>query len=216
MATSRHGDIGSFDPASEEWTSYIERLEQYCEMNEFTTATKKRAALLSCCGPSTFALIKSLVAPDKPSEKTFDELVAVATKHFSPKPSCIMQRLKFNTRSHQQGESIADYVAALRKLTEFCEFGDKLNKMIRDRLVCGINNERIQRRLLSEPDLTYEKALKLAKTAESADKDTLKLKQQDCGQDMDPPKPPVVLYNNKRRKPACHRCGANHSPALSF
>ena len=42
--------------------------------------------------------------------------------------------------------------------------------MIRDRLVCGINNEKIQRRLLAEPELTYKKAVELSLAMESASK----------------------------------------------
>ena len=44
--------------------------------------------------------------------------------------------------------------------------------MIRDRLVCGVNEEKIQKRLLSEKDLTYQKAMDLAQAMEAADKDT--------------------------------------------
>ncbi len=40
--------------------------------------------------------------------------------------------------------------------------------MLRDRLVCGINNEVIQRRLLSEGDLTFDKALKMTVAMEAA------------------------------------------------
>ena len=44
--------------------------------------------------------------------------------------------------------------------------------MLRDRLVCGIADQRIQRRLLTEPDLTFAKALELAQAAEAADRNT--------------------------------------------
>uniref|UniRef100_A0A1X7V3C5 Reverse transcriptase domain-containing protein n=1 Tax=Amphimedon queenslandica TaxID=400682 RepID=A0A1X7V3C5_AMPQE len=43
--------------------------------------------------------------------------------------------------------------------------------MIRDRLVCGINNPRMQRRLLQEPDLTYDKAFKKAQSMKVAAQD---------------------------------------------
>ena len=46
------------------------------------------------------------------------------------------------------GESIFDFVAALRHLAEYCNFGGSLENMLRDRLVSGVNNEKIQRRLL--------------------------------------------------------------------
>ena len=40
--------------------------------------------------------------------------------------------------------------------------------MIRDRLVCGINDTAIQKRLLSEPKLTYAKAIEIAQATETA------------------------------------------------
>ena len=63
-------------------------------------------------------------------------------------------------------------MAELRKLSEHCNFGTALNDMLRDRLVCGIADQRIQRRLLTEPDLTFAKALELAQAAEAADRNT--------------------------------------------
>ena len=44
--------------------------------------------------------------------------------------------------------------------------------MLPDRLVCGINDDRIQKRLLSEPELTFQKAFDLAQAMELADKGT--------------------------------------------
>ena len=45
-----------------------------------------------------------------------------------------------------------------------------MDEMLRDRLVCGINDSRLQRRLLTEPGLTFQKALELARAFESAEK----------------------------------------------
>ena len=49
--------------------------------------------------------------------------------------------------------------------------------MLRDRLVCGVEEAKIQRRLLAEPDLTFDKAFELAIAAESADKNAKDLQQ---------------------------------------
>ena len=62
------------------------------------------------------------------------------------------------------------YVEELKKLSTECEYGDSLNEMIRDRLVCGVNDRRIQRSLLAEPDLTFKKAMEIAQAMEAADK----------------------------------------------
>ena len=57
-------------------------------------------------------------------------------------------------------KTVSEYVASLGQLTEHCNYGDNLNTMLRDRLVCGINDTRIQKRLLSEGSaLTYARAL---------------------------------------------------------
>ena len=84
-----------------------------------------------------------------------------------PKPSAIVQQFKFNTRFQQPGETIAMFLAELRHLSEHCEFGITLDEMLRDRLVCGIRDIRIQRRLLAEPKLTLKRALDLALAIEA-------------------------------------------------
>ena len=59
-------------------------------------------------------------------------------------------------------------MADLRRIAEHCEFGATLKKMLRDRLMHGINDERIREKLLQEKDLTYEKAISIAQEMETA------------------------------------------------
>ena len=138
-------------------------------------AGKQRATLLSECGAATYKLIRSLVAPQKPSEVEYPALLKRINEHFVPKPSEIVQRFKFNTCVRQPGESVSTFVAHLRALLEHCEFGDTLEDMLRDRLVCGIADSRMQRAMLAESKLKFARAFELAQTMESADRDTRKL-----------------------------------------
>ena len=66
-------------------------------------------------------------------------------------------------------ESIAEYVAELRRLATDCEFGDYLGEALRDRLVCGTRSSSVQKRLLSEADLTFKRALEIAQAMEAAE-----------------------------------------------
>ena len=136
------------------------RLEFYLEANSITDESKKRSVLLSVIGPSAYKLVKSLVAPAKPKEKAFKELTELMTRHYNPVPSEIVQRYKFHMRFCQPMESVATFVSELRALEEHCQFGDTLELMLRDKLVCAINDKAIQKRLLSERELTFEKALR--------------------------------------------------------
>ena len=79
-----------------------------------------------------------------------------------------MQRIQFNTRFRHAGGSVATNVAELRSITQTCKYSLSLDKMLRDRIVCGINDDRIQQRLLSEKGLTYKKALELSQGLENS------------------------------------------------
>jgi len=110
------------------------------------------------------------LAPVKPSDQTFEQLVDVLKKHYAPPPLEVMQHFRFNSWTRKPGESVATYVAELRTLAEYCNFADTLEKMLRDRLVTGISDDGIQKKLLAEPKLTYKRALEIAQGCEEAEK----------------------------------------------
>ena len=154
------GKIGRYCAATEDWPQYIEHLEFFLIANKVTEEEMKRATFLSVIGPRTFKLLRNLLTPEKPGDKSYAELVKVLTDHFSPKPSEIVQRSKFYNRSRKPKESISGFVAELRSIAEHCNFRPTLDAMIRDRVVCGINDDAMQKRLLAEgAKLTLAKAL---------------------------------------------------------
>ena len=68
----------------------------------------------------TYQLIRNLVAPAKPVDKSFRELVTLVKYHHTPPPSVTVQRFNFNSRSQKDGETVAQFVAELRRLSEHC------------------------------------------------------------------------------------------------
>jgi hypothetical protein len=212
------GTIGPFDCATDSWSSYQERLEQVLAVNDIPN-DKKVAVLLSVMGGKAYDKLRSLTAPAKPKDKSFKVLCETMTSHFSPKPLIIAERFRFYKRNQQTGESIAEYCVAIQRLTEHCEFGTTLNDALRDRLVCGLANEHVQRKLLVEADLTYERAKAIAIASETATKDAEELRRQ-----------PTVEVNKltKARRSAdfksatketvtCTRCGkSNHDQSQCY
>ena len=61
-------------------------------------------------------------------------------------------------------ENIAQYVPALREVAEKCGYEASLSDMLHDRLVCGMNHEATQCRLLTGNNLTYDTAVDIATT----------------------------------------------------
>ena len=92
---------------------------------------------------------------------------------------CIMipiaQRYCFNTRNPHGEGSILTCVAELYHLSEYCNFETSLNKMLCDWIVCGIEDQKIQQRLLAESELTFDKAFEFALASESTDKNAKEL-----------------------------------------
>ena len=91
-----------------------------------------------------------------------------------------------------------------------CEFEAYLEEALWDRFVCGLRNEAIQRRLLSEPKFTLAKAMELAQWMEPADHSSRRLKGQE--QHI---KKVIGMSGKPQTSPQlCYRCGkSNHLPA---
>ena len=143
-AIAAHGSVTTFDGDQEEWVEYAERLDNYFIANDIDDNIKKRAILLNGVGPVTYRLIKTLALPGMPKDLSFEEIVERVKRHFNPKPLPIVRRFEFNTRCQKEGESVSEFVTALRKITEHCEFHDVLDDMLHDRIVCGISSKRTQ------------------------------------------------------------------------
>ena len=86
MAT-RHGTISEFDNSNEDWTSYTERLQHYYTANEIEAEGKQNDLLLSYCGQQTYQLVKNLLDPDNPADKTYAKIVLLVKAHLDPKAS---------------------------------------------------------------------------------------------------------------------------------
>lgn len=175
--------------------------------------------LLSGVGATTYSLLRSLVSPQLPKDKTYEELTNVLKAHLNPKTSEIVQRFKFNSRIRRSNEFIAEYVANLRKLAQHCEYKEALPQMLRE--VCGVNDDRMQRRLLSEVDLTFNKAMKLCQAMESASKDVKDLQgklAEDTALNSRVTKTQVSVHKvsaekTQRKLPSCYHCKGQHTAA---
>ena len=172
MATA-HGMMSYFDLFSGDWKSYVERAKLYFTANDIDDATKQCAIFLSSCGDGTYWRINDVLPPQSPTEVALKDIFTVMTTYLQPQPSEIVQCFRFNTTTRQPQESVATYVTQLQRIAETCNFGDaaRLNEMIRDRLVCGISNEKWQQRPLAEENLSYAKAIKLLLTLEASEKE---------------------------------------------
>ena len=162
MATAQIGNVSEFSESREDFEAYMERLTAWFEANDIAD-DKKSSVFLAVVGPEAYKILRNLTAPDKPSTKTFQELSDALNNHYRPKPIIIAERFRFYKRPQKQGESVADFAVELRRLATTCKFpAEFLQEALRDAFVCGLLNTNIQRKMLSETDLTFARAQQLA------------------------------------------------------
>lgn len=92
------GHMEVFDESAEQWLTYVERFERFVTANGLL-GERKLSVFLSVMGPATYGLLRSLIAPDKPGTKTYEQTVETLQLHFSPKPIVIAERFRKNCLS---------------------------------------------------------------------------------------------------------------------
>ena len=100
---------------------------------------------------------------------SYDDLCKLMTEHHEQAPPMHLQRTKFEAWSRLPNETIPEFVSALRDLSKHCLFGASLEERLCERIVRGLNNQRVQRTLLRESSLELKKAISIAQAAEITD-----------------------------------------------
>ena len=70
----------------------------------------------------------------------------------------IIERARFNSRHQQEGETSEQYITALYRVAETCNYAGLKVERIRDRLLVGIRDKSLSERLQMNAALTLEKA----------------------------------------------------------
>ena len=85
-------------------------------------------------------------------EMKVDKIIEKFKAYCNPRKNITYERHVFNTRNQKAGQSIDQYVTDLRTKAKTCEFGTLCESLIRDRVVCGIMDDKLRARLLRESD----------------------------------------------------------------
>lgn len=184
-ATGLFGRVGEFRPERETFCSYVERMDMFFmekniveeqgEGNEeanLAVQKRKRAIFLIEIVPKAYSTLSNLLAPAKPRDTPFAVILEALEKHYNPAPLEIAESFHFGTRYQKRDESIGDFIVALKKLSIHCNYGEFLNRALRDRFVFGLSNSKIQHKLSNTEGLTFEKVCQIAKSMEMAEKNT--------------------------------------------
>lgn len=120
-------------------------------------------------GTSASDILRDIIIPNTLKEISYEGLLNKVKEYFSPRPSEIVKRFKFQNKLRKERKAIADFVRDLRRLSELCNFGNALNDLLCDQLALEIQEGKIQQKLLNSENLTFQIAVEIVESFESAE-----------------------------------------------
>lgn len=167
MSANFIGQIEFFS-AGDNFNHYIERMEKILQINKVDEENYV-SYLIGLGGADLYGIIKSVIAPKETSEVSYENLKTTLKGYFDPKRNTIGERYIFHRRQQKADENVGDYIVEIKSLSQTCEFGQFLDEALRDKLIFGVQSTKIQRRLINEKELKFDKACELAKMMEKTE-----------------------------------------------
>ncbi|XP_077520911.1 uncharacterized protein LOC144132400 [Amblyomma americanum] len=153
-------------------------------------------------GASTRLLPKQTETAPSP----YDDAVTALGNHFNTRTNIVVERHRFRKRVQQPGESINEYVVALREHAAACSFA-VLEDALRDQFLTGISSQHVRERLLLDgSSLSFSRAVLVATQLEQTTQDVQAFASTSVQH--------VATKNNAPFH--CFRCGSNQHSAASF
>ena len=125
----------------------VEVSSVYLEASNNEKPKRKRAMLLSMIGAESYSLLKSYIAPDLPSGKTYNELKAAIIRNCAPVTSPVAESYKLSMMKQEPSESLTLFMSRIKTCAAKCDYGNTFDCMVKDKFICGIRSEKLRAHL---------------------------------------------------------------------
>ena len=219
MATPRVTPPEPFDFSTpDEWPRWLRRFQRYSIASGLTSGDEEMQVntLMYCMGDKADDILRSFqLSPE--DEKKYDVVRGKFDDYFVARRNVIYERAKFNSRRQEQGEPVEAFVTALYSLAEHCGYGTLHDEMIRDRIVVGIQDQKLSEKLQLDASLTLEKAVAMVRQAEAVRRQQSVIRGDTKNNQDQTDSPVQAIHGTPQQRPsttpqqACPWCGK--SPA---
>ncbi|KAM7281462.1 uncharacterized protein ISCGN_006126 [Ixodes scapularis] len=154
--------------AAEQWHTFKQAFTLYLKATDAAGASSERqvALLLTVGGPSLLDIYNTLdfgeCMETRPHpEFDCDHVVKLLDAHFLPKQNEVYSLYVFRMRVQLPDKRFDTFLTDLKLKTRDCNFGTEKEKMIRDQIVCGVNDEIARADILKLEKPTLGKVVKV-------------------------------------------------------
>ncbi|KAF0303743.1 hypothetical protein FJT64_024322 [Amphibalanus amphitrite] len=199
-----------------EFEAWKEKFSGYCLLTGVhdLTEAEQRAALLAVLDDDWARVVR--FGLPIPAEASMADVITAMHAHLRRQRNVVIDRCEFNMRMQEPGESVDDFICALKEIASCCDFCPNCtDDRFRDHLVVGTSDDEARRRMLELPDLTFQMAADLCRASESA-----RLNSSAIRGPGEPSLRRLSEYRRQRGRPSgadsrpadqtrrCDRCGA--------
>jgi len=161
------------------WSNYeiAARLKNPAKPNE--NKPLRTATLLTCLGSDALDIFDGFSFTNEDEQQDIDIIIAKFEEYCVGQRNETFERYNFNIRAQQEFETIDAYVTALKVLAKTCNFGSLHDDLLRDRIVIGVRDNTVRKKLLNMPKLTLKECIDLCRTHESTSQQLKTMSQQE-------------------------------------
>ena len=145
------GKLHTTGSLAESWKAYKQVCENYSLISGLNAHTEeyKVAFFLHCIGTEGLKIYNGFQFESEADRKNLNKVLDKFDEFTLGQTNETYERYVFNSRNHEEQESIDAYVTALRNLAKSCNFCDCMrDSLIRDRIVLGVRDNALRKKLL--------------------------------------------------------------------
>lgn len=197
------------------WKLFSQSFEIYMLASGRSTSTTEvqAAILLNFIGEEGLELYNTFKLSET-DRKDVNKIKKAFEDHIKPRRNVIYERFLFYSRKQQVSESFEHFLTELKTRVKNCDFGDKEEEMIRDRIVMGLQCRDIQERLLRTTDLSLQSCVDICRASEIS-KAQASMLQPEMETEAISSRTYAGRYqknfrNNKTNQYQCRKCNLKH------
>ncbi|XP_064479747.1 uncharacterized protein K02A2.6-like [Ornithodoros turicata] len=213
-----------------EWDQWKKSYHYYEAATEYTEKpdSVRKALLLHVLGPAGRSYVDTFPTQPATAKDSVKYIFDNFDTKYKPYRNVTQSTAIFNTMVQKPGQSIDDFATELLHQAERCDFGDKKDRLVGDRIIVGLRDPALKERLFRESTTSLDKIIATCNAAEISKQqvsslidsslettvDALRLRhhQRPRGRRSKSQKRQPTSVPSQPRRQACSRCGTYHAP----
>ena len=141
-------EVGEHD-ATKKWKAWRQQWESYWLVTGLSTKDAKvQVAMFILCVGQTALHVYNTLPFERPDKEDMSKVLQLMEKHYVGETNAIYERYMLNSCGQATGQTFDNYLTKLRTLSQSCNYGKLENGLFRDRIVCGVKDDKVRKTLL--------------------------------------------------------------------